>query len=56
MFFKRIKSTIARFKTGRYGGFSDGFKYLFFQMDLNNEDKMGSVIYYQEAKEGRLKT
>jgi hypothetical protein len=25
-------------------------------MDLNNEDKMGSVIYYQEAKEGRLKT
>ena len=25
MFFKRIKSTIARFATGRYDGFSDGF-------------------------------
>ena len=56
MFFKRIKSTIARFATGRYGGFSDGFKYLFFRIDLNNENKSGGVIYSWEAREGRLKT
>lgn len=56
MFFKRIKSTIARFATGRYGGFSDGFKYLFLRMDLNNEDKMGGVIYSWEERKGHLKT
>ena len=56
MFFKRIKSTIARFATGRYGGFPDGFKYLFFQMDLNNESKSGCVIYSWEEREGHLKT
>lgn len=56
MFFKRIKLTIARFETGRYCGFSDGFKYLFFRIDLNNESKSGGVIYSCEEREGHLKT